>query len=159
MCSSTIGETKLVHRQSEGQPDRERAADTLAALDRQAPAVLLDDLSGASQTDARAADAASYVCSTVEALEDRREVGLRDAETTIFDRQDRPLAGSIPLPTEVQPDVAAQWAVLPRIAQQITQHPFQPPRVPAADQVNGRRGDLNPVLLELIPLLTNHASR
>src|SRR5947209_3242970 len=68
---------------SEREAYGERAAVALAAADLDRAAVLLDDLPGCRQADARAANAPGHVAAPSEAVEHTRLVGGRDAKPLV----------------------------------------------------------------------------
>ena len=85
---SPLSRAESRRRGRDRQGERERRPAALLGLDPDPAAVLLDDVAGDRQAEARAAAPDARPVDLVEPLEDPRLVGLRDADAVVLDRDD-----------------------------------------------------------------------
>ena len=121
-----------------GSANEKVDATTLDRHDLDPTAMGLDDMAGDGQPEARAAAAPTGLVGLVEALEDPRLVGLRDADPVILDHH-RDLLVRRPDPDD---DLATVGAELHGIVEEIDHHLPEPILRPA-DRRNGLR-DIGP---------------
>src|SRR5216683_74868 len=116
--------------ETDRQSHRKRGAAALPAVDGDGPAVAVQDVPCASQTNPRAADALLDIGGALKTLEDTLLVGRGDADAVVCHVDRHPVA--VALQTHV--DRPAVRAVLDRVVEQVGQDAPQAPPVPQANQ-------------------------